>query len=110
MARKLIPVDNLTLSGLAINPVTTMDAANGMQFVNTGREIMIAKNTDTVAHTLTIDFAPDRFGRDGSEEISVVAGETLASGLFLPELYNQVHKVLFDVDADTGMTVQIIKV
>ena len=41
---------------------TACDATNGNSFVSTGREILIAQNTDSSAHTFTITPVADPYG------------------------------------------------
>jgi hypothetical protein len=51
---------------------TAGDATNGNQFAATGREIVLARNTDTATHTVTIVSVNDPYGRsaDASEQLA----------------------------------------
>ena len=42
---------------------TAMDASNGNSFAATGEEILIFNNTDSAAHTITINSVADSLGR-----------------------------------------------
>lgn len=52
---------------------TAGDATNGNSYTCTGREMVLARNTDTSTHTVTIKAVDDPYGR------SVDASETLAA-------------------------------
>jgi hypothetical protein len=111
MARTLIEVDKTSKGGLDFIIDTAVDSANGMEFVNSGNEIMFVENSDTVDHTVTVDYKMDKFGRDGNDQIVVPAGKTFALGTFYTQLYNQnKNKVLIDFDASTGLAVAVVQV
>ncbi len=57
--------------------MTGADTTNQNQFKATGSDLIVARNTDTADHTVTINSTDDRFGR--KEDISaynIPAGET----------------------------------
>jgi hypothetical protein len=55
---------------------TAADTTNLNAFPITGREILIAHNTDTAAHTITLTTAPDEKGRtDDIATYSIAAGK-----------------------------------
>ncbi|OYD08546.1 hypothetical protein [Paludifilum halophilum] len=109
MARTAIPVDSPTTNGILLQVDTTIDQTNGMEFTNTGREVLLVENTGTGALTVTLDYAPDRFGRDGQKSVTLQEGETKVIGPFDRDLYNQNNKVYVDFDAATG-NVAVVKV
>ncbi len=62
---------------------TAGDASNGNQFVMSGGEIIIAKNSGASARTITITSAPDNLGRTKDiTTYSIGAGETAIFGPF----------------------------
>lgn len=57
----------------------TSDPVNGDQFPVVGTEILLVQNTDTVAHTFTVNTTPDRIGRTADlTNYSVPAGTVVA--------------------------------
>jgi hypothetical protein len=55
------------------------DIVNGNSFAATGREIILAYNSDTVAHTFTVTSQPDSLGRTADiAAYSVAAGAVAA--------------------------------
>lgn len=67
MPRTTLPVtDAVAASPLtAVNPTeTSADVANGNQFPHTGREVLEAFNSDTVAHNVTLHSVPVRGRQD----------------------------------------------
>jgi hypothetical protein len=111
MARTEIPVDVVSESGVDLLIDTVADAL-GMQFSNSGRELLLVKNGGTASTNVTIDFKADGYGRDGSKVVAVAAGATKAIGTFWPELYNQGEKnqkVFVDFSAATSVTVAVIQ-
>lgn len=59
------------------------DVANGNSIAWTGREILVVRNDNAGAQTISIDAAPDQYGRDGTiTDYSVGIGETAAFALF----------------------------
>jgi hypothetical protein len=60
--------------------LTAMDASNGNSYVATGTEILIFQNTDTAAHTITINSVADALGRtDTSLTTYSIAASTVAA-------------------------------
>lgn len=52
---------------------TAADVANLNAFPLTGREIVSARNTDTVSHNVTITSTPDLFGRSQNITLEAIA-------------------------------------
>lgn len=66
------------VGALGLNYVyTAADVANGNSFGCTGHEVVVAQNTDSGSHTVTISSAPDAYGRSGD-----ITSYALAAGLF----------------------------
>jgi hypothetical protein len=110
--RTEILVDVVSESGIDFLIDTAADATNGMQFSNTGRELLLVKNGSASTVTLTLDMKQDGYGRDGSKVVTVAAGATKVIGTFWPELYNQGDKnkkVFVDFSAATSVTVAVVQ-
>lgn len=66
------------------------DQANGNATPCTGKELLLVRNTDTGAQTVTIDAAPDAVGRDGViSAYSLAADEVALFGPFPTASYRQ---------------------
>lgn len=63
------------VAGVAVT-LTAADVTNLNQFPWTGREVVVAQNTDTAAHTITITSVADERGRLGS-----ISNEAIAAGV-----------------------------
>ena len=66
---------------------TAGNVADGNDFASTGREILIARNTDSGPHTVTVASVADTFGRLGD-----ITADSIAAGAFhvyqiFPQLY-----------------------
>lgn len=62
---------------------TAADSSNGNTCPITGRELLLVKNTDTAAHTITISSAPDAEGRSSDiTAYSIPASEEHVFGPF----------------------------
>lgn len=109
MARTLIPVDSVSNEGISLVIDTAGDSVNQHAFVNTGKEVLFSKNDDTVDHTITVQYKEDEYGRDGSDIVTVAAGDTVCIGNFNKELYNHGNEVYVDLDADTGISLCVIR-
>jgi hypothetical protein len=65
------PTDGVVLTETAAN------VADKNQFVNTGKELLIARNTDPAdPYTVTINSTANRYGRTGD-----ITGDSLAAGV-----------------------------
>src|SRR5436305_1430115 len=54
---------------------TAADVANGNAFVLTEREVVLAKNTDTAAHVVTLSSVANAFGRSSDTADVILPGE-----------------------------------
>jgi hypothetical protein len=70
---------NVTAGQLALT-FTACDAVNGNSFISTGREVIIAQNTDTSAHTFTISSVPDALGRSDTSLTNYSLAATGSAG------------------------------
>ena len=61
-------------AGVAVT-MAAADVGNGNRFVATGKELLVARNSGAVDRTVTIDSAPDPYGREGD-----ISAETIAAG------------------------------
>jgi hypothetical protein len=57
------PAGGTVSAGALAAAFTACDASNGNSFPLTGHEVLELRNTDTGAHTVTINSAPDQEGR-----------------------------------------------
>lgn len=109
MARTIIPITTATNEGVVFDVSTPADATNGMAFVNTGREVLLVDNAGASSTTLTVDYKADRYGRDGSDSITIAAGEQRLIGTFNADLYNQKNQVHLDFSSATSVNVAVVK-
>lgn len=65
-------------SALTVLPLTAADVANGNYFISTGRELLLAFNSDTASHNVTVTSQADQFGRLGSITTQAVAAGAYA--------------------------------
>jgi hypothetical protein len=64
-------------AGVDVSAFVAADASNFNYFLSTGRELLIAQNTDTNPHTVTVHSQADNFGRTGD-----ITAESIAAGHF----------------------------
>lgn len=91
------------------------DQANGMTMENDGQSILLVKNDDASVKQVTIVSVKDELGRLG-DIVKTVAATTIA--VFAPTRavgFNQrsgddVGKTQVDFDADTSVTVAVLKI
>ncbi|MCP4897611.1 MAG: hypothetical protein GY906_11620 [bacterium] len=89
---------------------TAGDAVNGNSVKCTGKEIVIAKNTDSGAQTVTIDAAPDARGRDGTiTAYSIGVGEEAAFGPFQTAVWKQTDGMLHIDVSDATVEIAILR-
>lgn len=98
MARAALPKTDVPTSYASAGAVVTYTAANTTDknsVTITGNEIVLATNTDTGAHTVTINSAPDPKGRtkDTTAE-SIAAGATHVYQRFPQTGYRQTDGTL----------------
>ena len=90
--------------------VAAADVANGNSIAWTGKEILIVRNDDAGAQTLTIDAAPDENGRDGAiTDYSVGIGETAAFALF-SKAWRQSDGTIHVDGSDANLKLAVLKV
>lgn len=116
MARTAIPIQVLQPNkAIADISFTAADAVNNHEVVNDGRTVLVFKNTDTAAKTVTIKSVPDIFGRSGDLVVNVPASTGLSLvNMLLPSIWNQrgagdLGKVHIDVSAATGLSLAAIR-
>lgn len=69
---------NINAGDLAVTE-TAGDTVNGLSFSSTGKEVLLVRNTDAVAHTFTITSIADHLGRTGDvANYSVPANSVVA--------------------------------
>jgi hypothetical protein len=86
-----IPVQELPANG-GVDTETTWtaaDATNDHFFVNTGREVLLMKNTDGNPHTAMIISVPNQNGRSGDKSFTVAAAKQGSAGFFRQDLFGQ---------------------
>lgn len=85
-------------------------AAGGDEFVNDGKKLLVVKNADVDALTVTITTQMTVDGEDVADKtVSVPAGETHLVGPFPPNVYNDGDgKVQIGYDDETDVTVGVI--
>lgn len=112
MPRTSIPVQENPAHGGDIDQIswTAADQANGMEFKNDGRTILLMKNGDASPHTATIDSIACSHGRVGDGAIVVPAGEEGLGGPYPPAEFDQSGGVVHvDFDDDTSVEVAAVR-
>lgn len=89
---------------------TDSDDVNGMEFTPTGRDMLLVKNDEVGAQTVTIDAAADDAGRDGAiTTYSIGAGEIAWFGMFNTAVWRQTDgKVHIDM-SDAGIQLIVFR-
>lgn len=65
------------------------DASNGNSFTNTGHEVLLAYNSDSSAHSVTVTSVPDAIGRSGDSTKNVNGGAYYVFQNFPPTGWRQ---------------------
>ena len=101
----------LTPVAISTNPYATTgvplvftagNVADGNDFASTGREILVAQNTDSGAHTVTVASVADTFGRLGNITAdSIAAGDYRVYQIF-PQLFWAQTGNLINVNVDSA--------
>jgi hypothetical protein len=83
MPRTLLTTVALAQANYAVQPgdlavAPASDVVNGNYFVITGKEVLIAINSDSVAHSFTVLSVPDHLGRSSDLTYSVPANSYAA--------------------------------
>lgn len=107
MPRATLVLSNVSLAGVVLATVTPI-VLDGVQFQNNGKQILFVDNGGVAPINLTIDMDADRYGRDGTKVIAILAGEKRYIGPFLPLAYNQDGYVLVDFSAATSVLVGVL--
>ena len=88
MARLELTSEVITRSGL--KPVETLIPADGIKFLNAGKEIIRLENTDTNSVTITLEIAITIDSQSVTNRtISIPAGESRLVGVFPTTWYNR---------------------
>ena len=66
-------------AGSLVITLAAADAVNGNKFIATGKEIILAQNTDSSTHHITITSAPDALGRTADIASYAVAGSAFVA-------------------------------
>lgn len=115
MARTALTRQSLTRAGvqLTMSAVDATAAPNGNSYPSDGSEMLVIKNTDTVAHTCTVAVAaaarPDGLAVTG-RTVSVPAGATVHAGPFDATYRQADGNVHLNWDSATGMTVAVVNI
>lgn len=110
MPRTALTVQSLGLNGQLNATMTAADATNGMAFVNDGQTVLVVRNTDASAKTVTVKSVPDEWGRSGDVTCVVAASGVGILGPFTPAIFNQSDGTInVDFSASTGVTVAASK-
>lgn len=89
---------------------TAADTGNNNEFVATGREILLVKNTDSAPHTVTIHSVPDSLGRTGDiTAYSVGAGLISLFGPFPLAGWDQTDGAVWIDGSDTHIQFAVIQ-
>jgi hypothetical protein len=107
MPRTKIVRTTASLAGVEIG-VIAANAVDGMEFQNNGNQVLFVDNGGGTSINVTIDMAPDQFGRDGSKVVAVPDGEQRFIGPFPPIPYSQDGNVHVDFSAATDVSVGVL--
>lgn len=90
--------------------MTAADTSNYDQFLSTGKELVIAHNTDSGAHTVTITSVADEYGRTGNISQSVAANSIYTFGPFKEHGWEQTGGYIYLQADSTTIEFGVIKV
>lgn len=97
-------------AGAADIPMEAGDDINGNETTCTGKELVIVHNTDVGAQTVTINAAPDEFGRTGAiTDYSVGVDEYAVFGPFPTTGWRQTDGKLYINVADAAVELGILR-
>ena len=116
MARQVETPQTVVPGGLVVS-YANADATNKHEFANTGREFISGKNGGGGSINVTVE-TPGTVDGDlaiADRVVPVAAGVDALLGPWPTSVYNQTSssdrgKVFFEVDADTSVTVAVLKV
>jgi hypothetical protein len=90
---------------------TAGDAVEGNSVPCTGKEIVVAWNTDVGAQTITIDAPADEFAREGAiTAYSIGADEIAWFGLFHADGWKQTDGTIHIDVSDAGVELAVLRV
>jgi hypothetical protein len=84
------------------------DAVNGNSFTNSGRELLIAWNSDTLAHTVTVASVADASGRTGDSTKNINGGSYYVWQLFPLLGWNQTDGTVHATASDATVKFVVI--
>lgn len=103
-----LTVQQVSLSG--IDPTFSAADVAGDTFTNYGKSILVVKNGDTTAKTVTIASNVCSYGHNHDVVVSVPAGEERQIGNFSQDRFNNDgFEVSVSYDSVTSLTVAAIK-
>ena len=88
----------------------TVDIADGSQFKATGKEIVVVKNPDTAAHSVTITSSEDKFNRTKDISKSIPTGEQHVFGVFPLSGWVQSDGYIYLSDSDNTLEFAVITI
>ncbi len=95
-------------------PVVTWvaaDTGNGNRFLSTGKEILLAKNTDSGSHTFTVTSKANTKGRTGDmSAIAVAAGVERATQIFPQDGWKQTDGYIYVDASDATMYFAVLRI
>lgn len=110
MPRTALTVQSLGLNGQLNATMTNADAANGMSFLNDGQTMLVVRNADASAKTVTVKSVPDEWNRSGDVVCVVSASGIGIFGPFTPAVFNQPDGTInVDFSAATSTTIAAAK-
>lgn len=99
MARTILTKDTAPGTNAAIGKVlteTVWDNVNGNRFVATGKELVVAHNTDVGAQTVSVTSVADPYGRTGNiTTFSIPAGSIAVFGPFNVQGWQQADGYIY---------------
>jgi hypothetical protein len=92
--------------------LTASAASGGDQWLNTGKEMLVIKNTDSGSHDVKVTVQAEPDGKDVTERtITVGAGKTFSAGPYPTNEYNDAGGYAqITYSAVTGMKVAVLRV
>lgn len=89
---------------------TAIDTVNGNQFVLTGNEIIIVRNTDVAQQTVTVTSVADPYGRTNDiTGHAIAAGALAVFGPFPAIGWKQTDGMLYISGSSANLRVSVIK-
>jgi len=109
--RELTPQNVVVAADEADLDLEAGDDVNGNDVDCTGAELLVVKNTDVGAQTVTITAAPDEFGRAGAiTTYSVGADETAVFGPFPTAGWRQTDGKLYIDVSDAAVEIGVLRI